>query len=307
NIVAASWGRTHLKAGDEVLVSVAEHHSNLVPWQMLCQSTGAALRFVELSADESVDEASVVDLIGPKTRIVALSMLSNVLGSSLEFSNISKAARGVGAIVCVDAAQAVAHQRIDVQAMGVDFVAFSGHKLFGPTGVGVLWGREELLLEMPPVWGGGQMIERVGRDSSTYAMPPHRFEAGTPPIGEVIGLGAAIEWLSNVGISNIDAHESVVLAAFRKVLDDEGVRVVGPKDRQSALLSFAMPGVHPHDLAQLFDSKGMCVRAGHHCAQPLMAALNEFALTRLSISPYTSLSDVERFRDALREARRFFG
>jgi len=308
NFIARAWGDEHIRAGDEIVLTIAEHHSNLVPWQQLCQRSGAQLRFVELNRDETLSTESIVAALSERTRLVTLPLVSNVLGSTLDVHTIAGEAHCRGALVAVDAAQAVAHTPLDVQQLDADFVCFSAHKLYGPTGVGVLWGRGEILDSIPPLFGGGHMIERVERNQSTYAPVPLRFEPGTPSIEAVIGLGAALDWIrSQGGVSTFAHHEHLVLRCFSAELQrHQDVRIVGSAGRHTALLSFEVKGVHPHDLAHFLSDREICVRAGHHCAQPLMQALGVPALTRLSVSPYSTPSEAQRFGATLGEALRFF-
>jgi cysteine desulfurase / selenocysteine lyase len=308
NLVAHAYGRHHLREGDEVLVTVAEHHANLVPWHLLAQDRGVVVRGVGLDVDGRVDLDALLAAIGPRTRIVATHHVSNVLGTLQPLRSVADAAHAVGALFVVDGAQAAPHVRIDVTALGADAYVFSGHKVGGPTGIGALWMRPDLLETLPPFLGGGEMIRRVEVDRSTYADIPMRFEAGTPAIAEAIGLAAALDYLEGVGLDQIWAHDralgSHALEALERV---EGVTVYGPRgpDR-GGIVPFNVDGVHPHDVASFLDAEGIAVRAGHHCAQPLMRALGVDATARASFWLYTSQAEVDRFVDAVARACTFF-
>ncbi|HEX6104593.1 MAG TPA: cysteine desulfurase [Gemmatimonadales bacterium] len=307
NLVAQSWGRSTLRPGDEVLVTGMEHHSNLVPWQMLCEQTGAVLRVVPVTGTGELDLDAFDRLLSERTRIFALVHLSNVLGTINPVGELVARAREAGAVTVVDGAQSAPHLPVDVQALGCDFFAFSGHKLFGPTGVGVLYGRAALLERMPPWQGGGSMIATVGPEHSTYAAPPARFEAGTPPIAEVIGLGAAIDYVQQIGLPAISVWEHELLArATELVAEVPGVRVVGAPARRASVLSFTVDGVHPHDVSAVLDDEGIAVRAGHHCAQPLMARLGLPATVRASFAFYNLLEEAEALACGLRRVREVF-
>jgi cysteine desulfurase/selenocysteine lyase len=307
NLVAQSWGRATLRPGDEVLVTGMEHHSNLVPWQLLCEQTGATLRAVPVTDAGELDLDAFGRLLTDRTRILAVVQLSNVLGTINPVAELAARARAAGAVTVVDGAQSAPHLPVDVRALGCDFFAFSGHKLFGPTGVGVLYGRAALLERMPPWQGGGSMIASVGLERSTYAPPPARFEAGTPPIAEVIGLGAAIEYLSAIGLDAIGAWEGELLArAVELVGAVPGVRLVGAPARRASVLSFEVEGVHPHDVSAVLDDEGIAVRAGHHCAQPLMERLGVPATVRASFAFYNTMDEVQALADGLRRVREVF-
>lgn len=309
----------HLKLGpgDEVVVSIMEHHSNIVPWQMLCQRTGATLRWFDITDDGRLDlqKAAAEDLINERTKIVSLIWVSNVLGTVNPISDIAAQAHGVGALVVVDASQAVPQQPADVRTLGADLVAFTGHKLLGPTGIGILWGRYDLLEVLPPFLGGGEMIAVVEMEGSTYAAPPARFEAGTPPIAQAVGLGAAVGYLSRLGMDRVEAHEQVVTARILSKLNAiEGVRILGPNETngRGGAVSFGLTTldgfeVHPHDVMQMLDARGVAVRGGHHCARPLHKRLGLAASTRASSYLYTTLDEVDQFADAVVYARDFFG
>jgi cysteine desulfurase/selenocysteine lyase len=307
NLVAQSWGRSTLRPGDEVLVTGMEHHSNLVPWQLLCEQTGAALRAVPVSDAGDLDLDAFGRLLTDRTRIFAVVQLSNVLGTVNPVRELAARARAAGAVTVVDGAQSAPHLPVDVRSLGCDFFAFSGHKIFGPTGVGVLYGRAALLERMPPWQGGGNMIASVGLERSTYAPPPARFEAGTPPIAEVIGLGAAIDYVSGIGLDAIGAWEGELLArAVELVGEVPGVRLIGAPVHRASVLSFEVEGVHPHDVSAVLDDEGIAVRAGHHCAQPLMERLGVPATARASFAFYNLMEEVEALAGGLRRVREVF-
>ncbi|HEY2520384.1 MAG TPA: cysteine desulfurase [Streptosporangiaceae bacterium] len=320
NLVAYSLGnasagapapeRFRLGPGDEIVVTEMEHHSDLVPWQLLCQRTGATLRWFEVTPEGRLDLSTIDELINERTKLVALVHQSNVLGTINPVRQIADAAHAVGALVLADAAQSVPHMPVSVQDLGADFVGFTGHKLCGPTGIGVLWGRRELLDEMPPFLGGGEMIETVWMDHSTFAAPPHKFEAGTMPIAEAAGLNAAIDYLSEIGLDAVHQHEQALLAdALTQLKDIDGLRILGPdqpQDRGTAI-SFEVDGVHPHDVSQVLDELGIAVRAGHHCAWPLHRKLGVQASTRASFYLYNTHEEVAALADGIRQAQNFFG
>jgi cysteine desulfurase / selenocysteine lyase len=302
--------RLVLRPGDEIVISEMEHHSNIVPWQLLCERTGARLRWFTVTPDGRLDLSALDELVTDRTRIVALAHQSNVLGTVNPLPMIAERAHAVGALVLADAAQSVPHMGIDVASLGADFVGFTGHKLCGPTGIGVLWGRRDLLEDMPPFLGGGEMIESVWIDHSTFAPPPHKFEAGTMPIAEAVGLAAAVDYLTEVGLDAIRAHEQVLLRhALDALAEIDGLRILGPtetKDRGSAV-SFIVDGVHPHDVSQVLDDRGVAVRAGHHCAWPLHRALGVQASTRASFYLYNTHEEVDALADGIIGVRKFFG
>jgi cysteine desulfurase / selenocysteine lyase len=303
-------GRFSLGPGDEIVITEMEHHSNIVPWQLLCQRTGATLRWFGVTADGRLDTASIDELITERTKLVALAHQSNVLGTINPVRAIADRAHAAGALVLVDAAQSVPHMRVDVAELGADFLGFTAHKMCGPTGIGVLWGRRELLEEMPPFLGGGEMIETVWIDHSTYAAPPHKFEAGTMPIAQAVGLGAAIDYLGEVGLGEVRAHEHALIGhALRSLGETEGVRILGPAEPvdRGAAISFTVDGVHPHDVSQVLDESGIAVRAGHHCAWPLHRAFGVQASTRASFYLYNTHDEVDALAQGIQEARRFFG
>lgn len=308
NLVAQAWGGAHLQAGDEIVVSVMEHHANLVPWQLVAQRTGAVIRGVGITDAGELDLDELRRVLSPRTKVLAITALSNVLGTIVPLGEVIPMARAVGARVLVDAAQSAAHLHTAVQALGADWLVFSGHKLGGPTGIGVLWGRAELLEATPPFEGGGGMIELVELTRSTYAPPPARFEAGTPPIAEAVGLGAAIGWMERVGLDAIAAHEARMLAEVEAALDAiPGVTRHGRAAHRASVCSFSVADAHPHDVATILDEHGVAIRAGHHCAQPLMRRLGVPATARASVSPYTDASDVQALADGVRRVRQIFG
>jgi len=301
--------RLALRPGDEIVISEMEHHSNIVPWQLLCQRTGARLRWFGVTGDGRLDLTQIDDLITERTRVVALAHQSNVLGSINPITAIAQRAHAVGALVLADAAQSVPHAGIDVAALGADFVGFTGHKMCGPTGIGVLWAKRDLLEDMPPFLGGGEMIESVWMDRSTFAPPPHKFEAGTMPIAQAVGLAAAVDYLSDIGLDAIKEHERSLLGRTLAALGGiGGVRILGPTettDRGSAV-SFTVDGLHPHDVSQVLDDRGVAVRAGHHCAWPLHRALGVQASTRASFYLYNTADEVDALADGIRAAQTFF-
>jgi cysteine desulfurase/selenocysteine lyase len=308
NLVAASWGRQSVGVGDEVLITGLEHHSNIVPWVMLCEERGAVLRAAPLDdrGDVLLDEFE--RLLSPRTRIVALAHVSNALGTINPVREMAALARRAGAVVVVDGAQAAPHLPIDVQALGCDFYAFSGHKVYGPSGIGALWGRAELLAEMPPWQGGGGMIRTVNFGKVTYAPPPHRFEAGTPFIEGAIGLAAALEYVEALGRHAVAAWEAELLAlATERLAEIPGLTIIGTAREKAAVLSFSMEGIHPHDVGTVLDREGIAVRAGHHCAQPVMDRFGVPATTRASFALYNTAAEVETLAAALHRARELFG
>ncbi|HMR50323.1 MAG TPA: SufS family cysteine desulfurase [Arachnia sp.] len=310
NLAAHTLGAS-LKPGDEVVISVMEHHSNIVPWQLVCERTGATLRWFDVTDDGRLDLAAAAEenLINERTKVVSLAWVSNVLGTRNPVAEIAALAHAVGAVVVVDASQAVPHQATDVAALGVDLLAFTAHKMVGPTGLGVLWGRFDLLDALPPFLGGGEMIEVVEMARSTYAAPPHRFEAGTPPIAQAVGLAAAIDYLGAIGMDEIEAHEHAITGyALDKLTAIEGLRILGPAenvDRGSAI-SFNLDGVHPHDVMQVLDSRGVAIRGGHHCARPLHKRLGHQSSTRASSYLYTTEAEIDALADALVFTRNYF-
>ena len=306
NLVANSYGQ-RLGPGDEIVLSELEHHANLVPWFMLRERRGVTLRFVPISDDGALDMDAFHALLGPKTKLVALTHMSNVTGAISDARAIAEAAHAVGAVVLFDGCQAAVHRPVDVQAIGADFYVFSAHKLYGPTGIGVLYGRAALLADMPPWQGGGEMIASVSLSGVTYAAPPHRFEAGTPPILEAIGLKAAIDWLSAQDRAAIEAHEQALYArAEDRLAGQNWLRILGTSPGKGAIMSFTVEGAHAHDVAQILDRYGVAVRAGTHCAEPLMTRFGITSSARASFALYNTLNEVDVFADALIAAKGFF-
>ncbi len=310
NLVATAWGLDHVGEGDEILISVMEHHSNIVPWQLLAARTGATLKYIEIDDEGRLVLDGLESLITERTKIVSISDVSNSLGTINPVKTIVDASRAVGAIVMVDGAQGVVHTKVDVQDLGCDFYAFGGHKMCGPTGVGVLWGRLELLEAMAPFQGGGEMIQIVERDQSSWAAVPHKFEAGTPNIAGAIGMGAAVDYLSNIGIEAIAIHESEIMAyAMAQLSLVPGLRMFGPSslDDRSAVISFTMGDAHPHDISTILDTEGVAIRAGHHCAQLVMKHFGVSATARASFYLYSTQEDVDRLVEGLDQVAAIFG
>jgi len=308
NLIAQSWAAPRLQAGDEILISIAEHHANIVPWQMVAEKTGAIVRAFPMEDDGSFRMGALTDMITARTRIIAIPHVSNVLGTVFPVADIAKHARSAGALLVVDGCQGVVHMPVDVQALGADFYVFSAHKLYGPNGVGVLWGRGDILADMPPFLGGGDMIDRVTIARTTYADPPQRFEAGTPAIAETIALGAAIDYVSQIGMDNIRAHEQDILAyAHQRLSAVEGLRLIGTAAGKSGVVSFTMDSAHPHDISTIIDNDGVAIRAGHHCAQPLMDFLDVPSTARASVGVYTTKQEFDVLATALEKVNRIFG
>ena len=308
NLIARCWAEPRLQPGDEILISIAEHHANIVPWQMVAEKTGATVRAFDMGPDGAFVMANLTDMITPKTRIIAIPHVSNVLGTVFPVAEISKVAKQAGALMVVDGCQGVVHMPVDVIALGCDFYVFSAHKLYGPNGVGVLWGRADILAEMPPYMGGGDMIDRVTIEHSTYAEPPVRFEAGTPPIAEVIALGAAVDYVTNIGMEAIRAHEQDILSyAHQRLSSVEGLQLIGTAPGKSGVVSFTMDCAHPHDISTIIDNNGVAIRAGHHCAQPLMDRLDLPSTARASVGVYTTRAEFDVLAESLEKVRRIFG
>ncbi len=310
NMVATCWGQSNLSPGDEILLSVMEHHSNLVPWQMLAQRTGAKLRFLGIDEEGKLELDTLDEMLGERTRLVSLAHVSNALGTINPIREIADRAHSVGALMMLDAAQSVPHLPVSFPELGCDFAAFSGHKMCGPTGIGALWGRRELLESMPPWLGGGDMIDRVELETSTYAGLPTRFEAGTPHIAGAIGLAAAVDFLTELGMENVAAHgRDLIGYAFESLAAIPDLHIYGPADpaERSAVLSFTLADIHPHDLATILDMEGVAIRAGHHCTQPLMKRLGVAATARASFYLYNTREDVDRLVAALHHSRALFG
>ncbi|WP_424531701.1 cysteine desulfurase [Sphaerisporangium viridialbum] len=318
NLVAYAFGnptntdeRFKLGPGDEIVISEMEHHSNIVPWQLLAQRTGATLRWFPVTDEGRLDLSGLNDLVGERTKIVSIVHQSNVLGTVNPVAEVLARVREVGALMMLDASQSVPHRAVDVAALGVDFVAFTGHKMVGPSGIGVLWGRHELLDAMPPFLGGGEMIEAVWMDHSTFAPVPHKFEAGTPPIVEAIGLGAAVDYLSAIGMDEIQRHEHELTVYGLSALGEfPGLRIIGPTtaEERGGTLSFTIPGIHPHDVGQILDDQfGVAVRVGHHCARPLHLRFGIPATTRASFYLYNTTDEIDALVRGLHHVQKVFG
>jgi cysteine desulfurase/selenocysteine lyase len=302
--------RFRLGPGDEIVVTEMEHHSNLVPWQLLAQRTGATFKWLPIDDDGRLIPETFQTVITERTKVLSFVHQSNALGTVNPVQQLVARAREVGALVVLDASQSVPHMPIDVQDLGVDFLAFTGHKLYGPTGVGVLWGRYDLLAELPPFLAGGEMIETVEMTGTTFAAPPHRFEAGTPMIAQAIGLGAAIDYVTAIGMDVVHEHEQALTAyALRELSAVDGVRIIGPVEpvNRGATISFAFAGVHPHDVSQILDEQGIAVRAGHHCARPVCVRYGIPATTRASFGIYTTMDEVDALVGGLAKVKEIFG
>lgn len=309
NWVAASYGRSFVKPGDEIVISYMEHHSNLVPWQVLAKKNGATLKYIDLLPDGQLDVASAEKKITDKTAIVSLAHASNVLGVVNPIAEIAEIAHKHGAIMVVDGAQSTPHMKIDVQALGIDFFAFSGHKLMAPTGIGILWGKSELLEQMSPLEFGGEMIDWVQLQETTFKQSPWKFEGGTQNIAGVVGLGAAIDYLENIGMKQIESYEkSLIASVLPELVKIDGLEIYGPLDpaKRTGIISFNLKGLHPHDVATALDMEGIAARAGHHCAQPLMEYLNVAATARASFYLYNTVEDGHRLVEAIKATKEFF-
>ncbi|MDE2889605.1 MAG: cysteine desulfurase [Gemmatimonadota bacterium] len=307
NLVAQTFGRKSVEAGDEILITQMEHHSNIVPWQMLCEERGAKLRVIPMDANGELQIDRLESLMNERTKLVSVVHVSNVLGTLNPVASIAETARERGIPVLLDGAQAVPHFKVDVQALGCDFYAFSGHKLYGPTGIGVLYGRSELLDSMPPYRGGGGMIQKVSLEKTTYADPPARFEAGTPHIAGCIGLGAAIDYLNRIDLEAAAAYENELFAYATDALSEiSGLRIIGTAQDRVSVISFVLKGVHPHDVGTIVDQHGVAVRAGHHCAQPVMRHFNIPATTRAATAFYNTREDIDTLVRALHAAKEIF-
>ncbi len=308
NLVAYTWARKNLKSGDEILLTEMEHHSNLIPWQICSQETGAVLKFIPFNEDGTLDLSDPEKWFTNKTKLVAVIHQSNVFGTVNPIKDIIKLAKSVSAVTLIDAAQSVPHQKVDVQELDCDFLAFSGHKMLGPTGVGVLYGKPEILEEMPPFMGGGEMIRTVSLNESTWNDIPWKFEAGTPNIAQAIGLGSAIDYINEIGLDKIHEHEQDILTyALEKMQKIPEVNIYGSADERGAVISFNLKNIHPHDLSQLLDNDGIAIRAGHHCAQPIMKKLGVSATGRASFYLYNSKEDVDRLCESLVKTVKFMG
>ncbi|WP_104106546.1 cysteine desulfurase [Nocardioides sp. 616] len=309
NTLAWARGPLQVGEGDEILITEMEHHSNIVPWQLLAQRTGATLRWIGLTDDGQLERSNLGELINERTKVVSFTWVSNMLGTINPVAEIAALAHQVGALVVVDASQAAPQLPVDVVASGADFVAFTGHKVVGPTGIGVLWGRREVLEQLPPFLGGGEMIQTVSMERSTYADIPHKFEAGTPPIVEAVGLGAAVDYLAAVGMEAIHAHEQAITTyALEGLGTIPGLRVLGPLDAaaRGGAIAFEIDGVHPHDVAQVLDTRGIAVRAGHHCAKPAHARFGVQSSTRMSSYLYTTPAEIDALVEGLAYTRSYF-
>ncbi len=308
NLVAFSWGRSVLKEGDEILLTGMEHHSNIVPWQLLAQQTGAVVRVVPVTDSGELDLDAYRALLNARTKLVGVTHISNALGTINPISQMVELAHQVGALVLVDGAQAVAHQTVDVQKLGCDFYAFSGHKLYGPTGIGALYARHDILKDMPPWQGGGDMIRTVSFDGSTFADAPQRFEAGTPNIAGVVGLDAAIKYVQDIGLEAIAAYEQTLLdSATEQLTLLPGIQMLGTAANKAGILSFLVDGIHPHDLGTILDMEGVAIRAGHHCAMPLMTRFGIPGTARASLALYNTEDDIAALVVGLKKAQRMFG
>jgi len=310
NLVARAWGAANVGAGDRIVLTEMEHHSNIVPWQQLAEAAGAEIEWVGIDDDGLLLRDQLEAALGREPKLVAITHVSNVLGTLNPIEEIAAAAHDAGALILVDGAQAVPKMPVDVVALGVDFYAFTGHKAYGPTGIGALWARLDLLREMPPFLGGGSMIRKVTREGTTYADPPARFEAGTPAIAQAIGLAAALRWLGGIGMEKALAHERELAAyALARVGEVPGLRVFGPpeSEERTGPISFELEGIHAHDVAEILDRHGVAVRAGHHCTQPLMERLGVPATARASFGIYSTTGEVDALVDGLHDARKVFG
>ncbi len=307
NMIAHCWALPRLQAGDEILISIAEHHANIVPWQMVAEKTGAVLRAFPVNKDGSFDMAAYSQMLTKRTKIVSVSHVSNVLGTVFPVAEMAKIAHDAGALMVVDGCQSVVHMPVDVKALGADFYVFSAHKLYGPNGVGVLWGRADILAEMPPFLGGGDMIDRVTIEKTTYALPPQRFEAGTPAIAETIALGAAVDYVEAVGMQAIRQHEQDLLSyAHQRLAAVKGLHLVGTAAGKSGVVSFVMDAAHPHDISTIIDNDGVAIRAGHHCAQPLLDFLDLPSTARASVGIYTTRAEFDQLAISLEKVNRIF-
>ena len=307
NLVAACWGRKFLKPGDEILISQAEHHANLIPWQMIAAETGAVLKIFKIGDDGSYQEEEYLKLLGPQTKIVAVTAMSNVLGTIFPVRKMAEQAHKAGAVILVDACQAIVHQALDVQAIDCDFLAFSGHKTYGPSGIGVLYGKYALLDSMPPYQFGGDMVEKVTYEKTTFDEVPARFEAGTPAMVQAIGLGRALQYMADLGMENITAHETELTAYARgRFSEVGGFKEIGTAEGKGGVFSFVLEGIHPQDVAFILDKEGVSVRTGHHCAQPLVERMGYTSLARASLGLYSTREDIDIFINALQKAKTFF-
>ncbi len=308
NLIANCYGLQKLKSGDEILITVAEHHANIIPWQMLCQKTGAKIVAVPVDDDGCFNITELKDRVTKNTKIISVPHVSNVLGTIFPVKEISAIAHENNAICVVDGCQGVIHMPVDIQDIDCDFYVFSGHKLYGPSGIGICWGKAEILADMPPFLGGGDMINDVEIESATYSQPPSRFEAGTPPIAECIALGAAVDFVTDIGMDKIASHEkSLLLYGHQRLASVKGLSFVGTSPNKSGVISFTLDAAHPHDISTLIDQDGIAIRAGHHCAQPLMKFLNLGSTARASIAVYSEPEDFDALAISLEKVNRIFG
>ena len=307
NLIAYAWGSNNLRNGDQILITEMEHHSNIVPWQLLCSRSNASLNYIPIIKDGTLELGKLKENILPKTKLISLTHQSNVFGTINPLNNIIDEAKKIGAITVIDGAQAVPHMKVDIKKLGCDFYAFSGHKMLGPTGVGVLIARKNILEEIDPFMGGGEMINSVNMDESTWNEVPWKFEAGTPNIAQVIGLGAAIDYIQKIGIENIHQHEQELLHYGLDLLDqNKDVTLYGKADNRGAVIPFNLENIHPHDLAKFLDTDGICIRAGHHCAQPIMNKLGVSATARASFYLYNTKEDIEKLVKSIKKTVRIF-
>lgn len=307
NLVAATWAKKFLQEGDEILISEAEHHANLIPWQMVCAQKGCVLKIFKIADDGSYLNEEYEKLLSEKTKLVAISAMSNVLGTVFPVREMAKKAHAVGAKVLVDACQFAVHRKIDVLALDCDFLAFSGHKTYGPAGIGVLYGKADILAQMPPYQTGGDMVEKVTYQHTTFAEPPARFEAGTPSMVDAIGLGAALQYMQNIGLENIMAHEKELCAyMFEKTKEIKGFKHIGTAPDKGGVFSFSVGNIHPQDLGFVLGKEGVAVRVGHHCAEPLVERMGYASVARASFGLYTNNADIDAFVVAVQKAQRFF-
>ena len=307
NLIAYSWGSNNLSNGDQILITEMEHHSNIVPWQLLCSRSNASLNYIPIKKDGTLELGKLKENILPKTKLISLTHQSNVFGTINPLNNIIDEAKKIGAITVIDGAQAVPHMKVDIKKLDCDFYAFSGHKMLGPTGVGVLIARKNILEEIDPFMGGGEMINSVNMDESTWNEVPWKFEAGTPNIAQVIGLGAAIDYIEKIGIENIHQHEQELLHYGLDLLDqNKDVTLYGKADNRGAVIPFNLENIHPHDLAKFLDTDGICIRAGHHCAQPIMNKLGVSATARASFYLYNTKEDIEKLVESINKTVRIF-
>ena len=303
NLVASSFGKKHLQVGDEIIISTMEHHSNIVPWQMICEEKGAILKVIPISDNGELLMDEFEKLLSSKTKLVSITHVSNTLGTINPVKEIIKLAKAVGAAILIDGAQAVPHTKVDVQALDCDFYAFSAHKMFGPTGVGILYGKESILNDLPPYQGGGDMIKTVTFEKTTYNELPHKFEAGTPNIVGGLGLAAAIDYMNNIGIANIEAYEHELLSyATEKIKQIEGIRIIGEAANKASVLSFLVDGTHPSDIGMIIDKLGIAIRTGHHCTEPLMNRFDIPGTARASFAFYNTKEEIDVFIKALERA-----